>query len=443
MAGAVGPEPGGGAEPEPGGPPVEHEEVSRGYAHYVLGVLFVVYVSNFIDRQILSILVEPIKQEFGASDTAMGFLTGFAFALFYTFAGLPIARLADLWVRRSIIALGLTVWSAMTAFSGLAQSFTQLALARIGVGIGEAAGSPPSHSLISDYFPPERRATALAIYSMGIYVGVMFGYLAGGLIKEWFDWRTAFLAVGLPGLALALVVRLTVREPQRGASERGPVDSGRDEILTVARFLLRRRSFVWLALGASLHAFSGYGFGTWVPAFLVRVHGMGYAEMGVWLGVISGFGGALGAYLGGRITDGLGPRDVRWYVRVPAIASLLGLPFALCFLLWTELRPALLIYAPAVALSAMYLGPTFAITQALVKVRMRALASAILLFIINIIGLGAGPQVVGILNDLLAPRFGQQAIRYSLLLVGLTNVLAALCYLAAARTLQRDLRQGA
>jgi len=227
LAGAVGQEPKVGAEQqEPEDPPAGHGEVSRGYANYVLGVLFVVYVSNFIDRQILSILVEPIKQEFGASDTAMGFLTGFAFALFYTFAGLPIARLADFWVRRSIIALGLTVWSAMTAFSGLAQSFTQLALARIGVGIGEAAGSPPSHSLISDYFPPERRATALAIYSTGIYVGAMFGYLAGGVIKQYFDWRTAFLAVGLPGLALALLVRLTVREPQRGASEGAPWTSG-------------------------------------------------------------------------------------------------------------------------------------------------------------------------------------------------------------------------
>jgi MFS family permease len=409
------------------------------YSRYVLGVLFVVYVSNFIDRQILAILVEPIKQEFGASDTQMGFLTGFAFAVFYTVAGIPIARWADLGNRRSIIALGLTVWSAMTALSGLAQSFVQLALARVGVGIGEAAGSPPAHSLISDYFPPERRAAALGTYAMGIYVGVMFGYLLGGWIKEFFDWRIAFLAVGLPGVLLALVVRFTVREPPRGGMERGPVDTSSDSVADVARFLFGKRTFVYLSLGAALHAFVGYGFGSWVPAFLIRVHGMGYGEMGTWLGLISGVGGGLGAYLGGRLTDRFGASEPRYYLWIPAISSLLGLPFVYPFLLMDDPRVGMLLYLPAVVFGAAYLGPTFAITQALVKLRMRAVSAAMLLFVINMIGLGAGPQVVGLLSDLLSARFGTDGLRYALMIVGVANLFAAVFYVLAARHLRDDL----
>ena len=412
---------------------------SSRYPNYVLGLLFVVYVSNFIDRQILAILVEPIKEEFGASDTEMGFLTGFAFAVFYTFAGIPIARWADLGNRRSIIALGLTVWSAMTALSGLAGSFFQLALARIGVGVGEAAGSPPAHSLLADYFPPERRAAALGTYAMGIYIGVMLGYLLGGWIKEFFDWRVAFLAVGLPGLLLALLVRFTIREPPRGGAETGPVDTSTDSIADVVRFLLAKKSFLYLSLGAALHAFTGYGFGSWVPAFLVRVHGMGYGELGTWLGLISGIGGGLGAYLGGRLSDAWGKNDPRYYLWIPALSSLLGLPFVYPFLLMDDPRIGMLVYLPAVFFGAAYLGPTFAITQSLVKVRMRAVSAAMLLFIINMIGLGLGPQVVGLLSDLLAARFGDESLRYALMIVGGANFFAAIFYLMAARHLKDDL----
>ena len=231
----------------------------RRYPNYVLAVLFFVYVFNFIDRTILSILIEDVKRELGVSDTAMGFLTGIAFAVFYTVAGIPIARWADVGVRRSIIALGLTVWSLMTAASGLVQNFGQLVAARIGVGVGEAAGSPPAHSLIADYFPPERRATALSIYSAGIYVGVLFGYLAGGWVNEFFGWRNAFFVVGLPGLLLALLVRFTVREPSRGQSEppRAPsepaaVDEAPEPWQDVFRFLWSLRSFRHLAFGAGM-----------------------------------------------------------------------------------------------------------------------------------------------------------------------------------------------
>ena len=235
----------------------EASSLSRTYRSYALALLVVVNVFNYLDRQILSILLESIKRDLQLSDTALGFLTGIAFALFYTFAGIPIARWADRGLRRTIMALGLAVWSGMTTLTGLAQSFTQLALARIGVGVGEAACSPPAHSLLSDYFPPERRGTALSIFSLGVPIGIMIGYLSGGWINQYFGWRTAFFVVGLPGLLLAVVVRLTLREPPRGHSESlqtstsvTPADSFPD----VLRFMWRLRSFRHLSLAAALHA---------------------------------------------------------------------------------------------------------------------------------------------------------------------------------------------
>ncbi len=415
------------------------DQPSPGYAGYVLGLLFVVYVFNFIDRQILTILLEPIKQELGVSDSAMGFLTGGAFAIFYTFAGIPIGRFADRGVRRSVIAVGAALWSAMTALSGLAQSFVQLALARIGVGIGEAGCSPPAHSLLSDYFPPERRATALAVYASGIHFGTAFGWLAGGQIADALGWRAAFFVVGLPGILLAALVQLTVREPPRGLSEgsrAGDAPSTRE----VFDFLWSLRSFRHLSLASALTAFGGYAVATWTPTFLVRVHGMSLAEAGTWLGLIAGLAGASGAYLGGAVADRLRARDPRYSLWVPALASVAGLPFAGLLLFWPDPRAALLLSIPSTVFGAMWLGPIFALTQTLVRVRMRAVGSAILLFIINLIGLGLGPQTVGLLNDLLRPRFGAGAVRWSLAAVVLAMSLwAALHFALAARTLRADL----
>jgi len=420
--------------------------LSPAYRSYALGLLVVVNVFNFLDRQILSILLEPIKRDLRLSDTALGFLTGIAFALFYTFAGIPIARWADHGVRRSIIALGLTVWSGMTALTGLAQTFTQLALARVGVGIGEATCSPPAHSLLSDYFPPERRATALSILALGIPIGIMIGYLAGGWVNQFFGWRMAFFVVGLPGLALAGVVRLTLREPSRGyseglqAGEPTPTESLRE----VLRFLWGLRSFRHLSLAASLHAFCGYGALAFVPAFMIRVHGMtNTAELGAWLGLITGIFAGIGTFLGGTLSDRFAGKrqDARWYLWLPAGATLLGVPFTFLFYLWPEGRTALLLSIPGSILGPMWLGPTAAMTQGLVKLRMRATTSAILLFIINLIGLGLGPQTVGLASDLLTPFYGREAIRYALLSIVVTgSVWAALHYFAAARTLREDLQ---
>ena len=232
-------------------------EVGGPYAYYVLGVLFVVYIFNFIDRQILAILLQPIKEDLKISDTALGFLTGFACALFYTFAGLPLARVADRWVRRSLIAISLATWSIMTAVSGLARGFTDLALARIGVGIGEAGATPPAHSLIADYFPPEKRATAFAIYASGIYVGVGIGFLVGGWINDHYGWRTAFFVVGLPGVLMALIVRLTVREPPRGLSEGHALTGRQYTIKEVWQFFGNVPAGRNASLAGAFHAFVG------------------------------------------------------------------------------------------------------------------------------------------------------------------------------------------
>lgn len=409
------------------------------YARYVLGLLFAVYVMNFVDRQILAILLDPIKQDLGVSDTAMGLLTGFAFAALYTVAGIPIARLADRGSRRTVIATGVAVWSAMTAVSGLARSFAELALARVGVGIGEAAGTPPSHSLIADYFPPERRAAALGFYANGIYVGTMLAFLLGGWVASRFDWRTAFFLVGLPGLPLALLVRATVRELPRGASEAARSDHAEIPFGESLRFLFARRSFVLVVVGGSLLSLTGYGMLVWGPAFLGRVHGMEPAAIGRWLGILIGVLGSGGAWLGGLLADRLGRRDVRWTLRAPALAMLAGLPFAAGFLLLPTPGLALLCFAPFYLLSNMHVGPVWSALQGIARLRMRATASAVFQFVLNLIGLGLGPLVVGMLNDELAERHGAGAIRWSLCIVTAVGAIGALFLYGASRALPRDL----
>jgi MFS family permease len=401
------------------------------YPNYVLAVLFIAYVINFVDRQIVSILAEPIKAALGVSDSWIGFLGGPAFAIFYATLGIPIARLADLWIRRTVIALGLALWSAMTALSGLSQSFTQLALARIGVGVGEAALSPPAHSLLADYFPVQKRATALGVYSMGIHIGILVGLVIGGWIEELWGWRAAFLVVGLPGLVLALVVRLTVREPVRGAQETAPFEGGAPTISEVVRFLAARRSFIHLSLGIGFTAFAGYAFAFWAPTFLRRVHEMSGGELGTKIGIGLGVGGAIGSVLAGVIADRLGQRDKRWWMWVPAIACAGPLPFTLTFLLVSDPDSALLLAFPGVVIAAMYQGPVFSTVQTLAPVRMRAVASGVLMFVTNIIGLALGPQSIGWLNDFVFAHHGDEAVRYSLLVV-----------LLAARALPADLARG-
>jgi MFS family permease len=420
-------------------------EFSRAYTRYALGLLLVVYVMNFLDRQVVAILLQAIKRDLDLSDTQLGAFSGIAFAALYSTLGIPLARWADRGVRRSIIALSLCVWSGMTALQGLAPSFLWLVAARVGVGVGEAGCSPPAHSLISDLFEPRRRATALSIYALGIPIGGAIGLAAGGWLRETFDWRTALMIVGLPGIPLALLVRLTLREPTRGWWEGGRSVHAAPPLAEVVRVLRSRPAFLHMAIAGALHALYGYGAAAFNPAFFERVHGLAPLEIGYWLGAIAATTGVLGTFLGGWLTDLASGRDPRWYAWLPGWGTLIGVPFVFVFYLWPEGYGALALAALPAVLGGLYLGPTFAVTQALVPPHMRAQAAAVLLLILNLIGMGLGPQLVGVASDLLAPRFGDESIRWALLgTVAAGALWATGHYVIAARTMREDLaRAGA
>lgn len=422
---------------DPAAPPNPY--ASKRAAWYALVLLTIVYSFNFIDRQLLAILQESIKADLGLSDSQLGLLTGFAFAIFYVTAGIPIARWADRANRRDIVALSLFIWSFMTALSGFVQNFMQLLLARIGVGIGEAGGSPPSHSIVSDIFPPNRRATAIGFYSMGVSIGILFGFLAGGWLNEFFGWRMAFLVVGIPGILLAIILRLTLAEPIRGLHDGGTQSTAPVPFGDVLRVLWTRRTFIHMAMGAGLNAFCGYATANWTASFMIRTHQMSTGELGTWLAAIIGLGGAISVLGGGMLADRLAIRDKRWYAWLPAIAGFAIVPFMTSVYLVDNPYTALMLSVVPGLLFQMYLGNTIATTHALVGPRMRATASAILFLIINIIGLGGGPWVVGMLSDLLAPQLGSESLRYAML-YALPPVMAwsGLHFLLAARTLRED-----
>jgi MFS family permease len=346
-----------------------------------------------------------------------------------------------------ILSIAMVIWSGMTALCGLAQSFTMLLLARIGVGVGEAGASPPSHSLISDYFPIETRATALSIYALGIPFGSMVGNFVGGWGAEALGWRTTFVLVGLPGVLIALFIWFTLREPPRGMADAGKAapaapkeDVPAPDVKDVLALLWARRSFRHIAFAAGLHAFVGYGVGTWNAPFLIRSHEMPISEVGSWLALISGIG-AIGTFFGGYLSDKLAERynDRRWYMWVPGWSTIIMVPFQFVAYLYEGIWAVIPALMAVSILGGMYLGPSFAMTQALVTLRMRAVASAILLFVLNIIGMGMGPYLVGIASDLLNPSFGIHSLRYALCLAVLVNVWAAVHYFLSTRSLREDL----
>jgi len=407
---------------------------------YTLAVLTLVYVFNFIDRQILVILQEDIKRDLLLSDTQLGLLSGLSFALFYVTFGIPIARWADKGTRRNIVALAVGTWSFMTALCGLAGNFWHLLAARIGVGVGEAGGSPPAHSMISDMFPPETRATALSIYSMGINFGILLGFVIGGWVNDFFGWRWVFFIIGVPGLLVALLVRFTLREPARGQAEKLDKVEDAPPFAEVFKLMSSRKSFRHMSVAAGLHAFVGYGVGQWIASFLIRTYELdSTGGVGTWLGIISGTAGAAGTFFGGYLADKLGKKDKRWYVWVPAYATIAAVPFSLTVYLLNNYALALSIYTVPVFLGAMFLGPTIAMTHGIVSIRMRALASAILFFVLNLIGLGLGPLVTGFISDALEPRFGTESLRYALVIVVLVYGWCAVHYFIAAKSLREDL----
>ena len=419
--------------------------ISTGMRRYTLFMLVVIYTSSFIDRSIINILVEPIKQEFGVSDAAMGLLTGFYFALFYATLGMPVAKWADRSNRRNIITLAITVWSATTALCGFAQSFVQLAAARIGVGIGEAGSSPPSHSMIADMYKHEERVSAMAIYSLGIHIGIMLGFFIGGWVAETYGWRAAFLVVGFPGLVIAVIFRFTVPEPARGQVEKKPPGTVQAVQLTGLRetfvHLWQTPSLRHVVIGSTLVSFIGYGGVAFGAAFLMRSHGLGLAQVGTILAPLGGLMGIIGALSAGKIADKLALKDARWTAWIVAIAKTCAIPLALVFYLTDNLVIAFIAYAPMVALSATYQGSTFSMVQTLTPLKVRTQASAILLFIINFIGLGGGPLTVGYLSDVLNPEYGVDSLRYALLIVSMLGLWGAYHYYQAGRHYRDDLER--
>lgn len=412
--------------------------MSTRYSIYVLSVLFVVSIFNVMDRKLISVVLPDIQNEFGVSDTQLGLLTGLAFAAFYLAAGVPIARWADQGNRRNIISLGLFVWSLMTVISGYAQSFVQLLLLRIGVAVGEAGGGPPAHSLISDYFPQHRRATALSIYGLGGSLGAILGLIIGGYIAANHGWRMAFIFLGLPGLIFVLIVRLTVREPQRGASDDVKIKEEKLPFAAVCHYLFSLKSFCFLLVAASMNMFSQFGVNMWDVTFLRRVHGVSPDEAGVALGLIHGLA-IISALIGAIVCDKMGQRDVRYYMWLPAIGGLLGAPLTLGFIMVSDYQLAIFLGAAGMAIGAWWMGASLAMVQGLAKPSMRAMAAALYTLTYNIVGMGIGPSAVGWLSDLLTPQYGDFAIRYAFLVSIIPLVLASLFFYLASRSLKDDL----
>ncbi|GHF30366.1 MFS transporter [Kordiimonas sediminis] len=407
-----------------------------------LFILTIVYAFNFIDRQILVIMQEAIKVDLGLSDTQLGILSGFSFAIFYVTAGLPIARYADRANRRNIVATALAVWSSMTAISGLVQNYWQLVLARIGVGIGEAGGSPPSHSMISDMYPPEKRATALAIYSSGLYLGVLLGYLIGGYFSDVYGWRMTFFLVGIPGVLLAIVVRFAIKEPIRGQFDEGVALKERPSFLQTLKFLMTLKSFPYFAFGCAMSAFVSYGVGNFMPSFMIRYHGFSPTEVGFILSATNGLAGMIGTFLGGWAADRLSKYDVRWYMWFPAITGGLAIPVGV-FAYNTDNSTLMIALAFfQLVLSATYLAPAIAMSHRLSGPVMRAMASAVLFFILNLIGLGLGPVVVGALSDIIREITGNESLREALTITVMIALVKVFLFYKAGKNLNADLEAG-
>lgn len=410
-----------------------------GSSWYYVGVLFVVTVFNFVDRQILAILLESIKRDLHVSDSQMGLLTGFAFVSFFALAGLPIARAADLHSRKHIIAASLAFWSVMTMASGYAASFLQLSAARAGLGIGEAATAPTAQSMLSDLFSGARRTGVLSLLAVAGPIGVMLAFIVGGRLDQVIGWRMTFLAVGAPGLLLALLVFFTVPEPRRGAAEGTKVEVKPHTLAETVSYLWSLRSLRFLTAGASLNLFCAWAMTVWSAPFLIRVHGLDTTAAGSWIGVASGLGGIAGTLAGGHVAERLGRLNPAWLLRVPALTSAVAAPFIVLFLTLPT-SAARLSYFVIAFFGSWMIGPVLAITQNLAKVRMRALAASLVALTFNVVGTGFGPLVVGVLSDLLAPQFGTSSIRVALLVPATVAMFgAAACFGYGSRCVAADL----
>jgi MFS family permease len=421
-------------------PKITTMEDAKSHRTYALIILVIVYIFNFIDRQIVNILQEDIKADLGLNDTQLGMMTGLTFAVVYCTMGIPVARIADSTSRKGVMTVSLALWSGFTALCGLATNYLTLLLARMGVGLGEAGGSPPAHAMISDLYEKEKRGRALAVYSAGLYAGTLLGYYLGGWLSEAMSWRHAFFVVGIPGVIFAVIAWTTLREPMRGLSGIRPSTEKVTFLQSFAK-LWSLKAFPYYAIATGAGTFVTYGLGNWMPSFLPRTFGdlnpetlkyvgewsmpglqaavglcrsemvdgvrqlaadcavMNKTEIGLFYGTVSGVGGAIGTIGGGILADLHGAKDRRWFLWVPMWGKILGGPIFVLALLAPTPELALLLYFPGIILAAAYLGPSLAITHHLVPASMRAMSSAVLFFILNILGLGTGPFVVGLISD--------------------------------------------
>lgn len=416
---------------------------SPGIRAYTLAVLTLVYTFNHIDRQILLILIEPIKADLQISDSAIGMLTGIVFAAFYATFGIPIAIWADRGNRRNILSLALAIWSGMTALSGLAQNYWQLLAARMGVGVGEAGGTPPATSIISDLFAPKERAFALGIYTAGIGLGILAGFVIGGYVYEAYGWRVAFFVAGVPGLMLALLVRLTVREPVRGAIEQRS-DSGQATPLSqTLAFIAKQSAFLWLLAGCCLICISANAFLAWTPSLLQRTYNVGPGDIAIPLGLLIGGAGGVGAILLGKVCDHLSGQNLAWRPLMIAICAAIALPFAWMFLQAETINAAYAWNFVPSFIGLIYASIAYTASQELVGLRMRAFASAFMLFCLTLIGIGGGPTIVGALSDMFAASGASAPLKSALEWMLLLNALSVVCLVMSSRVYARDAARAA
>jgi len=411
----------------------------------MLWILLIVYIFNFLDRQIVNILAEPIKADLGLTDTELGLLAGPAFAVFYALLGVPIARYADRdgSNRVRLIALALAIWSAMTAVCGLAQNFVQLLFARIGVGVGEAGCTPAAHSLITDSVPAEKRSSAIAFYGLGVPVGSLLGLILGGVVNDLYGWRIALMLVGAPGLLLALIVLFFMREPRHHrvveAAKAAPAQLPAGAAM---REIFGSRAFIYILIAASVTAFLGYGKALWTISFFIRSHDLSTTEAGLSMAVVLGLAAAFGTWLGGKAADVFGRRDKRHILSLPAYGMAIFAPLLFLGYHMEDWRVAMaLLIVPSIVNSAYY-GPAYACVQGLVRPQARAVAASIMLFGQNLIGLGFGPFLFGVLSDALAPTYGEESVRYVLYGAAWLGLIPAFFFWRASLRLGRELKSG-
>jgi len=407
---------------------------------YVLFILLLIGAANIGDRMILSMMLDPVGAEFHVSDAALGLLAGSAFAILYAGASIPVGVLSDRFSRRIIVAIGAIVFGSMTISCGLAVRFWQLVVARAIMSVGEAVTESPSYSIISDLYPPERRATAIAVFQAGGSLGLLITLSVGGLLLQYFGWRMAFFAAGLPSVVLAMLLLSTVREPTRGAAD-GVKAEQAHAVTVVARFLAGQTALIFTIGGVAIAGMGAYGIASFLPAFFVRSHHLTASAVGVVAALLFGVAGGAGLVCAGVLADRLTKDDIRWNLWLPALSLIVGGALLPVLLLAPSLSLALIAAVPAIFLLNMFFGPTYSLVQSLVPIRMRATAVALLLFVLNLVGAGLGPPLVGWMSDLLRPVAGTDALRWSLVLMSGGNFLASACFAIAARLLPADVQR--